>query len=872
TAAFGRLWVPVELAGSFGWKSDNSRTKLRSEGIKANIAYIPLYLKGRFASGGDSPAEIDAQAEINGWSLDTLLRNYGTALTKMAPDFSTDATVNLKASAKGIISEDELPQVEASLQIPPAALAYLPLNIRSRIDLNASASLTPDKYATINLSGLNLKAEGLNLKASGNIDDLLGTDPRLKLNSNGTADLARLISYAPSKLGLKMDGLVNLKLNANTSRSQIESLSFPEAAVKATLEADKIRMKIPSDTIIAVLAAPKLAVVSTSGDGLASAVSADSIFFKKGMGLTARVRSMSNRAAARKIKLENGRTLTRLDFKTEDGMAMVRTGTTRAGIRDIRVTLTAMQKERVRPRISRDSLYILRQRAGANELPDFLQDKDLRAADIHISLDSTITAFIKDWSFAGNVSISRGFVATPEFPLRTRMRDFDAGFDDKTLQLRSFHLSSGTSDISAEGTLKGLRRALLGRMSVLNLDLNLNSGFINANELFAALNSRKEITADAYSDSEDDSRIVTDSLANAPIDSIPKCVVPANLLAKVRMHADSLHFGILRSSPLNGVLRARERTLQLKDANLKTNLGDAELSAFISTRTKKDMSAGLDVNMQGISVKNVLQLLPDFDSMIPALKTFDGKVNCSLSATSMLDKDMNLDLPSLKGVAKLNGQQMHISDAGSLRTVTSLLLFKNKNIGPIGDISANVAVHDNTLEVFPFEFDVDRYKLAMDGVMGITGGQDYYLSILKSPLGICFGVHLWQDDRGKSCYELCKARKLESGIPVYTKELDSLKINIAHVVRNIFLNTVKIASVHNAPVPSAQTGREISGQEYDNLQQFILDTKTQEEQDEFFDEFDTWLDKEIYNGAISAVNNVNNGQPDKKKQKQKDKK
>ena len=78
-----------------------------------------------------------------------------------------------------------------------------------------------------------------------------------------------------------------------------------------------------------------------------------------------------------------------------------------------------------------------------------------------------------------------------------------------------------------------------------------------------------------------------------------------------------------------------------------------------------------------------------------------------------------------------------VSEAGNLRLVTSLMLFKNKNIGPLGDISANASIHDSRLDIYPFLLDVDRYQLALSGIYTAAygfGGYSDELVYLNSPV------------------------------------------------------------------------------------------------------------------------------------------
>ncbi|MDE6218231.1 MAG: hypothetical protein K2F64_04435, partial [Muribaculaceae bacterium] len=50
------------------------------------------------------------------------------------------------------------------------------------------------------------------------------------------------------------------------------------------------------------------------------------------------------------------------------------------------------------------------------------------------------------------------------------------------------------------------------------------------------------------------------------------------------------------------------------------------------------------------------------------------------------------------------------------------------------------SVHDNLLELDPFNFEFANYKLSMEGLNNFNGNLLYHIGILKSPLHIPFGI------------------------------------------------------------------------------------------------------------------------------------
>jgi hypothetical protein len=240
----------------------------------------------------------------------------------------------------------------------------------------------------------------------------------------------------------------------------------------------------------------------------------------------------------------------------------------------------------------------------------------------------------------------------------------------------------------------------------------------------------------------------------------------------------------------------QDQTAQLLGTHVISDIGRIAMDAYYSTRSKQDIAAGVNVRLADMKAHDIIQLLPRVDSLMPVLKSFEGRLDCDLSATTQLDTNMNVVIPSLDGLLRISGHDLEVKDAGDLRRITRLLLFRNKNIGHIDDLSVDAVVHDSKLEVFPFELGVDRYRLALQGLQGFDRSMYYHISILRSPFLLRFGINLFGSlDNWK--FQLGRARYREGRVPAYTQQLDSVQINIARGIRDVFDSGVRRVQAFN---------------------------------------------------------------------------
>ena len=106
-------------------------------------------------------------------------------------------------------------------------------------------------------------------------------------------------------------------------------------------------------------------------------------------------------------------------------------------------------------------------------------------------------------------------------------------------------------------------------------------------------------------------------------------------------------------------------------------------------------------------------------------------------------------------------------------------------------------IKDNTLEVFPFVLDLDRYTLALSGIHNMDMSFKYHASIIRSPLLFKIGVDLYGPDFDNLKFKIGKPKYKTTDIPVFTTVIDDARINLAESIRNIFIKGVDVAVREN---------------------------------------------------------------------------
>ena len=490
--------------------------------------------------------------------------------------------------------------------------------------------------------------------------------------------------------------------------------------------------------------------------------------------------------------------------------------------------------QRVYPGVPRDSLF--RKAYASRRRPSWMTDAEFARKDIHIKLDKSLAAYIQDWDFSGKLTLDAGDVITPYFPLDTRVSDVSGSFSNDKVSFDNIFVNSGVSDISANATLSGLRRALTSGRGRLHLVADINSDYIDANELMRGYASGVSYKPTRYDKSLNDGlgsdaayrkkvseTVVSDSVARSSL-----VVIPSNLEAEITLNANRIKYDSLLVTWAASDIAMKQRCLQVTNTVATSNMGDIYFEGFYSTQTRKDIQVGFDLNMVDITAEKVITLFPALDTIVPMLKSFAGLLDCELAATADLDQEMNIQLPTIDGVMRISGKDLSLRDSEQFTKIAKVLMFKNKNEATVDKIGVTGLVRDNTLEIFPFVMKVDRYTVAASGIQHLDKSYKYHLSVLRSPLLIRFGLNIYGEDFDKMKFRLGKAKYKNTNVPVFTKQLDTVQYSLINSIHNIFEKGVEKAMQENREQHLVQDRKEALGYsmeaEVDTLTKAQLDS------------------------------------------------
>ena len=836
----GNMQLPFALRADLTLPEDGL-TRLELNSLEAKAGAFEFLGNGDFVFLSDS-TRVRAEVSIDSCPLGDVVHSIPSGILPELRNFDTDAKADLTLLADGwyIPEKQSLPELIAELVIPRSHIQWEGLEDEGTASLDLEAMTDSNGKLSLDLRSLTARMAGIGLEMSGEAEDLLCEDPLLYIDLESDISLDRLGELLPE--GMSARGNLLAAVSGYAFLSDLNPYNFGRADLQGFLMSDRIGFSDGSDELSLLFDNAQIDLAKVGKDSLLGAEllglkgTVDSIYaslgnkaFVKGSGLELSLQNapghietiygkehhpLAGRLGAREIEMEGedsllvrmlstdnsfrfsnldagGKSRPVLAVESLTGSISLSQGLNKAILNSLKFNAsTAKRAQRERPQGARRS-----RRDSSRTEDDFSMD------ELNLSISDNVAAYFREWKFSGELGLSEGLVQTPYFPIRNKISGLGGRFSDREVSLDSLTLLIGSSDLSARGRIYGIRPAVL-RRGVLGLDLSVTSGRIDTDELMEAYTtgvryaSAKPVQDDSLSAAYAD----RDSLSNALI------VIPSNINASIKLEGNEIDYSNLKIDWFESDIAMKNRTLQITNTVATSNMGDIYLEGFYSTRSRKDISAGFDLNMASITADKVIALFPGVNEIMPMLSSFKGTLDCEVAATSQLDTNMSFILPSINGVLNIKGTDLAMEDNEALDKLAKVLMFKERKMGRIEDMSVQGIISDNMLEVFPFVMKVDRYTLAMNGLQNFDQSFQYHVSVLRSPIPFRFGINLSGNfDDWK--YRIGKAKYKNVNVPVFTAELKDMQMNLVSAIHDIFSRGVAAAVKGNSEAMEAIDGR-----------------------------------------------------------------
>jgi hypothetical protein len=841
--------IAVDLGGGLTWSHKEPMVlKINDFGLNVGTAENGM-IKSKWDATVDfaDPMTLREMAfNVGPVAPSTMMGLLSEQMREEIGTIDTDMLVTLKGRLTKPFNmvDDSIPCLEANLNIPACKLRYNDCYTADRLAADIDFSLPGNlDSAVVTVKKLTFEGMGAKMSVTGKASNLIA-DATVDGHVSAEASLASLPGEVLATLpkSTKLAGNVKLDTDVRCAMSNLSMSNFHRMMLRGTLSLEDLKVDMPSENLACYTHYTEMNLGTASSFVNDSRVKVDSLLtvsvksdtlFVKMDGMDVRMRNA--RVGAGCINSQRSADTTAIipfgGMLQVERMSYSDTDSAKIGLSDIaaRMSLKRYENDAHVPQVTvsadagkifftdkinffglQKSHFDLNAHLKQHKRRTLTESDSLRMASrkavreaelsmhagadsLDLTVDKATGRLLRDLQMTGHLTAKRGGMFTPYFPLRNRISDFDMEFSTDSLVLNNVRYMCGKSDFKINGSVRNIRRALT-RGEPIDVDWHMTSDSINVNEILnafyvgsdyaAKLESGEVKLKSAESDADLD-RLADNVVATA--DSVSAVLIPLNLEAHVKVNAKNVKYADMDLKNCHGELMVSDGALNLHDISATSDIGSIGLNALYSAPLKDEIRFGMGLELNSIDIKKFIGMVPAVDSLMPLLNSFEGIIDASIAATADIDSTMNIVIPSLDAALRLNGKNLVLLDAETFRTIAKWLMFKDKGKNMIDEMGAEVLISNSTVQLFPFVFDFDRYRLAVMGSNDLDLNYKYHISVLKSPIPFKFGINL----SGNAAADKMKVRlgraKYKAGKAVESVAIvDNTRVNLLKEIDNVF--------------------------------------------------------------------------------------
>ena len=732
--------------------------------------------------GGTVDIQDDIKLDVglatkDAWQIEPLLALVPKQFTKSLKDLVVDGKIHLDATAKGIYSENAMPQIEAHVQLEEGKGAYKPLPYTLRdLNLKADAALNLNKggKSNVTIHHLAAKTKESALSAQGKVNDLMGNmllDLQMKLDAN-LPDFAYFMPESMTVEG-KAKGTMKAKIRLN----DLTAMKLEKGQISADLDLKHIRYT--QDSLLAVLPQSHVTLQLPNSKPTRKTVywaaldlTSDKLDFVMGNNTHAMIDAPVLHAEVANVLAKGQDYFATLAFDAID-----------ATYDDIIADMKASELEAF---VSGGQKLSAKLKTAAL---NGRMGEELQAKTGNLAIEASArynkdgeNALLK-WNPRLKVNLKNGALNMPErLPETVFIPSIEFKYSNREMTIDNSRIELGNSDLNLKGNVRKIGK-WFRHQDILEGELDIVSDHCDVNQLLAWF-SADEGSEESPAAEQTNEKMVNDQMAN---ESDP-FMVPTDVDLALNTHMKEVEIFNQHAKNLQGGIFVKNGTLMLDEVGFVCRAAKLQLTAMYRTPRKNHLYVGFDYHMLDIDIDELLTMIPNLEDMVPMLKSFKGAAQFHLAAETYLKSNYEPKMSTLRGAASLTGKDLVVMDSETFSTIAKLLKFKKHTENKIDSINAEITVYKNDIDVYPLCVQMDNYMVALGGRHKTDMSFDYDINVL-SP--IYLGVHVGgtMDDLK---IKLAKCKFAQDFKPHWYQKADTQSLELRQMIKQSLEKNVRI--------------------------------------------------------------------------------
>lgn len=771
----------IDILLIFEGDLDDKHVHLDDASISLNDYVIEL--QGDASLEGQDNISTDISFSTNDIVVDEIIaRLPEDTKQSLLGEMKLSGLIRGRGTMHGVYNDSLIPNVEVFINANQATLSMpeLPHPLND-ITLDATLNLNPQETSDAHINALAFSMNNTSLQANGTVNDILGnmiTD----IDINGCLDFNDVKAFLPDDMMLKGTAEAQLKIKGSIKKfTQALEKNHIEHLV-ATAHLDIHNMTLRYDTILAMapdlnlkLNIPSNKTPLNATSKLSAQLKSQSLLLSMGSKILSSVHDADLAIATSNILDTNKIPTATIDFAFND--------------------LT----------MNYDTIHVMMQKptGSVSMMPSSYHANNIKAeaqinsstfevqigSETQAQINSIILALaaeqnqsgknlLQQWTPTATIQMHEATLESSDYPI-VEIPSIDFTFTPEFIEIMDCSLQLGESDFSLAGEITGLQ-SWLSDDGLLTGQLDLTSRYTNINEII-------DITSGLGTTSEFQEEFESDTPTQRNDNPF---VVPMGADLKFNLSIATALFENTNIYDTKGQLTVKDGILVLEQVGFTSNAAEMQLTAMYKSPRKNHLFVGLDFHLLDIHFEELITMIPVIDTLVPMLKTFDGKGAFHIVAQTNLKSNYEPKLSTLFGAAAIEGHNLRVTDTASFSKITNFLQISDNGTFMIDSLDVQFTVTRNEIEVYPFLIAMGKYNVVASGMNNLDMNFDYHISVTKTPLPIRLGLDI-KGNINDLKYSLAPCRYKNLYRPAKRNEVDQQVLDLKKLITNSLKQTVK---------------------------------------------------------------------------------
>jgi hypothetical protein len=343
--------------------------------------------------------------------------------------------------------------------------------------------------------------------------------------------------------------------------------------------------------------------------------------------------------------------------------------------------------------------------------------------------DKSKKDFLNQWNPNTDFTLNQAQIQIAGIDEKIIIPAIEFELKESELDFKKGGVQIGKSDLSMNGKVTGIKPWMEDHSNLMKANLDINSNYLDINEILE-LTSGLGVQADS-------------TVVETPEEKEDHpFMVPEGFDFTFNIRSNKALYRNFEFNDLRGDAIIKDGTLVLQEVGFTNEAARMQLTAMYQSPRKNHLFLGMDFHLIDVQIYDLLHMIPEIDTIVPMLKTFDGAAEFHIAAQTNLKSNYDLKMSTLRAAADIEGANLTVKDIVSFTKITDLLDISTNGEYKIDSIDIQLTAFKNEVDLWPFQIAIGRYKATLDGHYNLNTVGEYHISVTESPLPTRLGLKI----------------------------------------------------------------------------------------------------------------------------------